>query len=160
MQDPQSQLVHSDRHRIPVNLTLLFSLGVAAFGVYTYLQSGDGLLLIVAGLGVGAYSWFTNPRQYDIYEDSLVVVYGAPRKRVIPFSNISHLEMRTLATPDRLRAWLTSGRRVVLMARNPEDFHDHLQKALDDFHRAHPELAPTEDIPESQDSSEERERPS
>jgi hypothetical protein len=156
MQEPQNQLIHSDRHRIPVNLTLLFSLAVAAFGLYTYIRNGDGLLLIFAGLGVGAYSWFTNPRQYDIYEDSLVVVYGAPRKRVIPFSNISHLEMRTLATPDRLRAWLTSGRRVVLMARNPEAFHDHLQKALDDFHRAHPELAPAEDAPESRDSSEER----
>jgi hypothetical protein len=156
MQESPRQLVYSDRHRIPVNLTLIFSLAVAGFGLYTYLRNQGGWLLIFAGLGVGAYSWFTNPRQYDIYRDSLVIVYGAPRKRVIPFSNISHLEMRTLATPDRLRAWLTSGRRVVLMARDPEAFHDHLQKALDDFHRAHPELASAEDAPENRDSSEER----
>jgi hypothetical protein len=144
MEQPQNQPIYWDRHRIPVNLTLLFSLGVAAFGLFTLLQRGDGLVLIFAGIGVAAYSWFTNPRQYTIYQDALVIQYGTPRNRVIPFSNVSHLEMRQLATPDRLRVWPINGRRVVLMARNPEAFHDQLQKALDDFRRIHPELAPSE----------------
>lgn len=144
MEDSQSQLVYWDKHRIPVNLTLLFSLGVAAYGLFLFLQGGSGIILIIAGLAVGAYSWFTNPRQYRVYDDALVVIYGAPRTRVIPFSNVSHLEMRQLATPDRLRVWPVNGRRVVIMSRDPEAFHEQLQKALDEFRQAHPELAPRE----------------
>jgi hypothetical protein len=52
--------------------------------------------------------------------------------------------MRELVTPDRLRVWLIQGRRVVLMARNPEEFHDKLQNALDEFRRKYPELAVVE----------------
>ena len=132
---PENQLVYWDKHRIPVNLTLFFALAVAAFGIY----SGPEFILIAAGLGVAAYSWFTNPRRYMIYQDALTLVYGTPRVRVIYFTNISRLEMRELNTPDRLRVWLTNGRRVVLMARDPEAFHDHLQQAIDEFARKYPE---------------------
>jgi hypothetical protein len=52
--------------------------------------------------------------------------------------------MRELVTPDRLRVWLIQGRRVVLMTRNPEEFHDKLQNALDEFRKLHPELAVVE----------------
>lgn len=139
MEEPQqSELIYWDKHRIPINLTILFSLGVAIFGVFQ-----QAPLLIIAGIAVGLYSWLTNPRQYRIYRDSLVIIYGTPRTRTIHFSNISHLEMRQLATPDRLRVWPIQGRRVVLMAHDPEAFHDQLQKALDDFRRLHPELAPS-----------------
>jgi hypothetical protein len=137
-----SELVYWDKHRIPVNLTLLFSLGVAAFGVFSYLQGADGLLLIFAGLGVAAYSWFTNPRQYRVYEDALVIIYGSPRTKVMLFRDLSHLEMRQLNIPDRLRVWPIRGRRVVIMARDPEAFHDQLQNALDEFRRRYPEFAP------------------
>jgi hypothetical protein len=51
--------------------------------------------------------------------------------------------MRQLATPDRLRVWPVQGRRVVVMARDPEAFYDQLQKALDNFRRMHPEFAPS-----------------
>jgi hypothetical protein len=139
MEQPQQrELIYWDKHRIPINLTILLSLGVAVLGVYR----GE-LLLIIAGIAVGLYSWFSNPRQYRIYQDALVIIYGTPRTRTIPFSNISHLEMRQLATPDRLRVWPVQGRRVVVMARDPEAFYDQLQKALDNFRSMHPELAPS-----------------
>jgi hypothetical protein len=139
MEQPQQrELIYWDKHRIPINLTILLSLGVAVLGVYR----GE-LLLIIAGIAVGLYSWFSNPRQYRIYQDALVIIYGTPRTRTIPFSNISHLEMRQLATPDRLRVWPVQGRRVVVMARDPEAFYDQLQKALDNFRRMHPEFAPS-----------------
>jgi hypothetical protein len=139
MEEPQQrELIYWDKHRIPINLTILLSLGVAVLGVYR----GE-LLLIIAGIAVGLYSWFSNPRQYRIYQDALVIIYGTPRTRTIPFSNISHLEMRQLATPDRLRVWPVQGRRVVVMARDPEAFYDQLQKALDNFRRMHPEFAPS-----------------
>lgn len=139
MEEPQQrELIYWDKHRIPINLTILLSLGVAVLGVYR----GE-LLLIIAGIAVGLYSWFSNPRQYRIYQDALVIIYGTPRTRTIPFSNFSHLEMRQLATPDRLRVWPVQGRRVVVMARDPEAFYDQLQKALDNFRRMHPEFAPS-----------------
>jgi hypothetical protein len=141
---PENQLVYWDKHRIPVNLTLFFALAVAAFGVY----SGPEWILVAAGIGVAGYSWFTNPRRYMIYQDALTLVYGTPRTRVIYFTNISRLEMRQLNTPDRLRVWLTNGRRVVLMARDPEAFHDHLQQAIDEFARLHPEYFALSDVEE------------
>ncbi len=140
MEQPQNQPIYWDKHRIPINLTVIFALFVAAYGLYSLLQGAGGVLL-VAGLAVGIYSWLTNPRQYWIYPDALVVVYGKPRTRVIPFTNVSHVEMRAQATPDRLRAALHRGRNLVLMVRDPDAFNDQLQKALDDYRGLHPELS-------------------
>ena len=148
MEDTQNQPIYWDKHRIPVNLTVIFSLAVAVFGLYSLVNGNSGgldaRLIILLGLASAAYSWLTNPRAYLIYTDVLYIMYGKPRTKIFPFSNISHLEMRQLATPDRLRVWLINGRRVVLMARNPEEFHDQLQKALNDFRQAHPEYAVAE----------------
>ena len=153
MEEPQNQLIYWDKHRIPINLTVIFSLAVAVFGLYSLVNGNSGgldaRLIILLGLASAAYSWLTNPRTYLIYADTLFVIYGKPRTKTVPFSNISHLEMRQLATPDRLRVWLINGRRVVLMARNPEEFHDQLQKALNEFRQAHPEYA----VVEPEDSS-------
>ena len=140
--EQQTQPLYWDKHRIPVNLTIIFSLLVAVYGLYNFIQ-GAGPLLLVAGLGVGAYSWFTNPRQYWIYPDALVVVYGSPRTKVLSFSNVSHLEMRALATPDRLRVWPYQGRRIVLLARDPDKFNEELQQALDDYRKLNPVLEAT-----------------
>jgi hypothetical protein len=148
MEQPQNDLVHWDKHRIPVNLTIIFSLAVAVFGLYSIFTGNNnnirGEFVVLLGLGSAAYSWLTNPRLYLIYPDALFVLYGRPRNKRIPFENISHLEMRELVTPDRLRVWLIQGRRVVLMARNPEEFHDKLQNALDEFRRNNPVLAVVE----------------
>ena len=116
MEQTENQPIYWDKHRIPFNLTLVFAFGVAAFGVVQLLQGSDSGLLLGAGLLVAAYSWFTNPKQYLIFPDRVQVVYGRPRVKIIYFSDVSRLEMRQLATPDRLRVWPKSGRRVVLMA--------------------------------------------
>lgn len=155
MEQPQNELIYWDKHRIPVNLTVIFSLAVAVFGLYSLVTGNEGNIrgefIVLLGLGSATYSWLTNPRSYLIYPDALFVVYGKPRIKKILFENISHLEMRELVTPDRLRVWLIQGRRVVLMARDPEAFHDQLQKALDEYRKMHPELAVVEpdDFPES-----------
>ena len=41
-------------------------------------RRSNGWLLIVVGLGVGAYSWLTSPRQYRVYGDALMILFGAP----------------------------------------------------------------------------------
>ena len=144
----QNDIIYWDKHRIPVNLTVIFSLAVAVFGLYSCFTGNDGSIrgefIVVLGLASAAYSWLTNPRVYLIYPEALFVVYGRPRTKKILFENISHLEMRELVTPDRLRVWLYQGRRVVLMAKDPEEFHDQLQRALDDFRRRHPEFSVVE----------------
>lgn len=147
MEQQQNQPIYWDKHRIPINLTVIFALFVAVYGLYSLLQGASGVLL-VAGLAVGIYSWLTNPRQYWIYPDALVVVYGKPRTRVIPFTNVSHVEMRAQATPDRLRAALHRGRNLVLMVKDPEAFNEQLQKALDDYRGLHPELSVLESGPD------------
>ncbi len=156
MDQQQNQPIYWDKHRIPFNLTVIFALLVAAFGLWNMLQ-GERPILLVAGLAVGIYSWLTNPKQYWIYPDALVVVYGRPRTRVIPFTNVSHLEMRPQATPDRLRAALHRGRNLVLMVRDPDAFNEQLQKALDDYRGLHPELSildsGTDDTAQVQDPS-------
>ena len=147
MEQTQNQPIYWDKHRIPINLTVIFALLFAVYGLYSLLQGAGGVLL-VAGLAVGFYSWFTNPRQYWIYPDALVVVYGRPRTRVIPFTNVSHVEMRAQATPDRLRAALHRGRNLVLMVRDPDAFNEQLQKALDDYRGLHPELSILDSVPD------------
>lgn len=139
--------LYQAKHRIPVNITLIFALGIAAFGVVSLLRGEDAGRLIVLGLGAAVILWFTSPRQYRVYPGALVVVYGTPRVRVIPFHKISHLEMLRLAIGDRLRVRLLDPlamrlfdrRRVILELRDPEAFHENLQAALDEFRRAHPE---------------------
>lgn len=149
--------MHSDNHRGSLNLTLYLALGVVVVGFL----SGPAPQLIVIGLGVLAYTWFTTPKQYLIYTDALVIVYGRPRVRMIPFSQLSHVERLSLPIGDRLRIRLVSGRRVMLSMRDTETFHDRLDEALDNFHGIHsPEHptttddTPTEETPRLDDREE------
>ena len=61
MEQPQNQPIYWDKHRIPINLTVIFALFVAVYGLYSLLQGASGVLL-VAGLAVGIYSWLTDPQ--------------------------------------------------------------------------------------------------
>ena len=152
MEQPHNELIYWDKHRIPINFTVIFAVGVAVYGIIV-----QNPLLIVFGLGFAGYSWLTNARQYRIYPGALVIVFGTPRARVIPLGDVSHLEMRAINIPDRLRAWLVNGRRVSLVVRDPEAFQEQLQKALDEFRRLNPELSiadhSTGDGSQPQDSS-------
>lgn len=133
MQQPQAEPIHWDNHRGSINLTLILALGVVVIGML----QGTGQLVVI-GLAVAAYSWFTNPKQYLIYPDTLVIVYGRPRVRSIPFTEISHVEMLSLPIGNRLRVRLVSGRRIMLTARDSETFHDKLDEALNSFHGTSP----------------------
>ena len=163
MQESQNQAIYWDKHRIPINITVIFSLGVAAFGLFQITQGFQGnispQILILLGLVVGVYSWLTRPKLYIIYPDSLVIAYGKPRNKVIRFSDVADLDLRQIATPDRLRVLQTNGRRMAVEARDPEAFHEQLKKALDEFRKMYPELAGSypEELP--QEPSEESSHP-
>ena len=130
MQQTQETPVHWDQHRSSFNLTLIFALAVAALGLF----SGPNFLLVFVGVGMAVYSWVTTPRQYLIYRDSLVIVYGQPRVKPIPFAEISHLETLALPMGERLRIRLVNGKREMLAAKDPETFHSRLDEALNRFH--------------------------
>lgn len=128
MATSQEQPIYSDNHRGSFNLTLIFALVVAFIGVF-----GNFPLLII-GLAVAAYSWFTSPKQYLIYRDALVFVYGRPRVKAIPFSEISQLETIALPTGERLRVLMVNGRRMMAQPRDPDTFKARLDEALSNYH--------------------------
>ena len=128
MQQPQDQPLHWDQHRTKLNLTIIFGLIVAVIGVL-----GQPVLFVM-GVGVAIYSWLTSPKQYLIYRDALVIVYGRPRVKAYPFQEISHLESLSLPIGERLRVRLVNGRRIMLMTKDSETFRVKLDEALEAFH--------------------------
>lgn len=126
----QPEPIHSDQHRSRWNITLIFALAVAVLGV---VNGTGGLLLILLGLAMAAFSWLTTPRAYYIYRDALVIAYGTPRTKAIPFAEISHLELLALPIGERLRLRLLSGRREMLIPRDNAVFQQHLERALSDY---------------------------
>lgn len=133
MAEQQENPIHWDQHASKWNLTLIFGAAVLLIGIVTFLQDGSPILPAL-GLVMAAYSWLTTPRQYLLYRDRLMVVYGAPRTRVISFAEISHIETLALPFGERLRLRMVSGSRVMLTVRDPGAFRDHLEDALSRYH--------------------------
>jgi hypothetical protein len=105
-------------------------------------SGGGAYLLIIVGLGVGGYSWLTGPRQYRVYSDALVIMFGTPRSRQLHFSQIREVVSDRGFMGDPLRVYTSNRRRIAIQVRDPETFQQYLQSALDEFRRAHPEFAP------------------
>ena len=133
VEQSSNQPIHWDTHRGSLNFTLILSVAVVVLGVWNFVQTGEWILIIV-GVGVGAFTWLTNPRQYWIYPDALIIVYGRPRTRTISFNQVSHVELLSLPIGDRLRVTLVNGRRVMVQPRESETFQDRLEGALRSFH--------------------------
>lgn len=147
METPQEKPLYWDSNRRPMSFLLILA-GVA---VILGLIGGE-LNLVVLGLGVAAYSWLTNAQRYLIFPEHLVIVYGSPRRRIIPFTQISHVEFLSLPTMgDRVRVRLESGRGIMLQARDSETFHDRLDEALSNFHGPRPEYPLNEGGPGEED---------
>ncbi len=105
-------------------------------------RGGGSWLLIVVGIGVGAYSWLTSPRQYRVYSDALVIMFGTPRNRSIHFSQIQEAVNDRGFMGDPLRVYTINRRRIAIQVRDPEEFHAHLESAMAEFRRAYPQFAP------------------
>jgi hypothetical protein len=133
MQETQEQPLHWDEHRTKLNLTIIFALIVAVLGII----SANPFLFII-GIGVAIYSWLTNAKQYLIYRDALVIVYGRPRVKAFPFQEISHLETLSVPMGERLRVRMVNGKRVMLMTKDSDTFRAKFDEALDAFHGGQP----------------------
>ncbi len=128
MAQQQENPIYWDQHSSRWNLTLIFALVVAVLGIMT------GYLLTALGLAMAAYSWFTTPRQYLLYRDRMMIIYGMPRTRVISFAEISHAELLAMPFGERLRLRMVAGNRMMLMMRDPGAFLGHLEDALARYH--------------------------
>ena len=106
---------------------------------------GSAWLLVIVGLGVGAYSWLTSPRQYRVYSDALIIMFGMPRRRTIHFSDIREVVLDRGFMGDPLRVYTVNRRRIPLQVREPEEMHRYLDGAVKDFWRANPQYAPQPD---------------
>ena len=136
MGQQRNQPIYWERKGSLFSFTLIFPLVVVIIGVMT----GQPLLVIV-GAGIATFNWFTSPKEYQIYRDALIIVYGRPRVRVVHFGNISRFSVLTLPWgSDRLLVELVTGRRLVLQIRDSQAFHDRLQEALDSFRQTHPQV--------------------
>ena len=128
MAQQQDPPIYWDQHASRWNLTLIFALVVAVLGIMT------GYLLTILGLAMAAYSWFTTPRQYLLYRDRMMIMYGMPRTRIISFGELSHAEILALPFGERLRLRMVDGKRMMLMMRDPSAFMGHLEDALARYH--------------------------
>ena len=125
MAQQQEPAIHWDQHSSRWNLTLIFSMVVAVLGIIT-----GQFLLVILGLGMGAFSWFTTPRTYLLFRDRMTIVYGMPRSRVISFAEVSHAEVLALPFGHRLRLVMLAGNRMMLPMRDPMAFRNQLEDAL------------------------------
>ena len=127
--------VHWDRHKAAFNFPLLAGLVLA---VISLLSSGISFFLVV-GLALAAYGWFTQPSQYMVYADRLVVTYGRPRVRHIPFQQVDQVELLKIPIGDRLLVRLKTGRRLFLQPRDLDEFQVRFAGALDSYRGQNPE---------------------
>ena len=143
MAQSQNQPLYWDKDRVPVNLTLILSLGIVIWGIGGVLGlipfGGNPQLIVILGIAVAAYTWLFTPRSYGVYADCLVIHYGRPRIKVMRFSDIDTVELGSMAALDRLRVRPLRGRRQSIRVRDVDAFYENLESALNAFRAAHPE---------------------
>ena len=119
-----------DRHHASFNFTLILALILAVGGFVR----GDQFLFIV-GVAFAAYAWLSTPSRYMLFGDRLVIAYGKPRLRTIPFVDIENVELLRLSRINpRLRVSYQRGRRTWLVPKDAEAFNERFQEALSRFH--------------------------
>ena len=143
MAQAQNQPLYWDKDRVPVNLTLILSLGIVIWGIGGMFGlipfGGSPQLIVVLGVAVAAYTWLFTPRSYGVYADCLVIHYGRPRIKVMRFSEIDTVELGSVAALERLRVRPLRGRRQSIRVRDVDTFYEHLERAFNAFRTAHPE---------------------
>ena len=132
MEQPGNQPIYEDKPRSALNLRLIVGLLGTLIGFIIMVTGGSPLLFIV-GLLILGFSWFTDAKQYQIYTNALVIIYGRPRVKAYPFTEISNLEMLALPMGQRLRVGLIGGGRFLISTANIEEFRDRLDEALAKF---------------------------
>ncbi len=152
MQQTENQPLYWAKDRVPINLTLMLALVIAAWGAGAALGilpiGGSAELILVLGIAVAIYTWLFTPRQYLVYPHALCIAYGTPRVKTIHFKDIAVVEFSPLGL-EQLRVRPVKGRRQSIRVRDPEEFCSHLEDALNAFRSEHPEFDAGSQPPES-----------
>ena len=93
---------------------------------------GAGDIPILAGFGVAVFLAFTKHVRYDLYEDALVIRYWAPRKIIIPISEI--VDVGSVRLPfggPSVLVHRTRGRVLAIMPKDTETFMERLKASLE-----------------------------
>ena len=102
----------------------------------------DALPLLGIGAVFAGAHWFLAPRRYNVYEEQLVIAYGKPRERVIPFDEISQLQVIRHLLGGEIRIHRTSGRAVSIQPWHPQRFLEAMEQALNRYRGVEPESEP------------------
>ena len=112
--------LHTDNRRFSLfDPVLLIMAGFMVFQGFT----GGGDIPILAGIGVAVFLAFTKHVRYDLYEDVLVIRYWAPRKIIIPMSEI--VDVGSVRLPfggPSVLVHRTRGRVLAIMPKDTETF--------------------------------------
>jgi hypothetical protein len=157
MNQQKSQPTYSERKGSLFSFTLIFSIIVVVMG--TGVLSGLGFpgpqpMLVIVGSGIAGFNWLTTPREYQLYQNALVVLYGKPRWTVVDFKNITNLSVLKLPLgSDRLMVELTTGRRLVLQTKDSPAFYDRLMDALNSYRQDHPQVELSDEGPPASENN-------
>ena len=151
MDQQPNQPLYWDGPSSKLNVTLIIALVVAVIGLLTSPP------FIILGLALAAYSWFTTAKQFLIYENVLVIVYGRPRDpKVVPYPAISRLEVVVVPMGPfgqqqgrRLMVHLMNDRRIIVSVQNVEEFRERLDEAMRNFNDTYDEGKIIDQSPEN-----------
>ena len=147
--------IHTDRRRFSFfDPILLIIAGIMIVQGLT----GRGDIPLLAGIGLMVFLAFTKHVRYDLYEDSLVIRYWAPRKIVIPLSDI--MDAGSIRLPfggPSVLLHRTRGRVLAIMPKDPESFLTQIKASLDAAKQ--PPSPPAEDEPPRPRTRRRRSRP-
>ena len=132
MQQVQGQPIHMDTPSTRINLPMILASVLAIIGLLV----PNAFFFTILGIVGMAFSWLTTPRQYLIYPNALVIVFGRPRRRAVPFSDIDQLEDLTMPRGDTaLGVRLVDGKRAIISVVNLDEFKARLADAWENFKR-------------------------
>ncbi len=116
-----------DTPKTRLNVPMILASALAIIGLFT------GYVLVGLGLVGMIYSWVTTPRQYLIFENALVIVFGRPRVKAIPFPEIDNVEMLTVPAGNVLGVRTVNGKRAIISVVNVDEFKVQLEGAIRKF---------------------------
>ena len=136
--------LHTDTKRFSLfDPVLLIMAGFMVVQGFT----GGGDIPILAGIGVAVFLAFTKHVRYDLYEDALVIRYWAPRKIIIPMSDI--VDVGTVRLPfggPSVLVHRARGRVLAIMPKDTETFLAMLKANLESA-KQQPSAAAEDDEP-------------
>ena len=106
---------------------LIVAIPVRFLGSGTWI---DTLALLALGSILAGIHWFIAPRHYNVFDKELTISYGRPREKVIPFNDISELEVKKHPLGTDIRIRLHVGKTLSLQPLGPRQFHESLESAL------------------------------